>query len=56
MKVINTGDKVKYISDVQSDYTDQTGTVFDFDLKHRLVCLKFDDGHVVAAFWDELEY
>lgn len=56
MKGLNTGDKVKYISDVYPDYTGQTCTVFDFDLKHRLVGLKFDDGQVIAAFWDEIEH
>lgn len=56
MVSLNTGDTVKYISDVQPDYTGQTCKVFDFDLKHRLMGLKFDDGQTIVAFWDEVEY
>lgn len=52
---MNTGDKVIYIADVHKDYQNQIGEVFDFDLKHRLLSIKFEDGVVIPIFYDEIK-
>lgn len=55
MKCLRTGDKVKYISDVQKDYTGQICIATAFELEHRLMSLRCSDGQIIAAFWDEVE-
>lgn len=55
MKGIKTGDRVKYISDAQPEYTGQECIALDFDLEHRLMSLQCRDGQVIGAFWDEVE-
>lgn len=55
MKSLKTGDKVRYTSDVHSDYTGQICTAIDFDLEHRLMGLRCGDGQFIVAFWNEVE-
>lgn len=55
MKCLRTGEKVKYISDVQKDYTGQICIATAFELEHRMIALKCSDGQIIVAYWDEVE-
>ncbi|WP_368378298.1 hypothetical protein [[Clostridium] symbiosum] len=50
-----TGDDVIYISDVHQVYQGEVATITEFDLEHRLAGLKFSDGEIIFAFWDEIK-
>lgn len=51
---MKSGDKVKYVDDVQTDYIGQIATAIEFDLEHRMVNIEFDCGIELWVFWDEI--
>lgn len=51
---MNTGDKVRYISNVHKNYTNKFGKAFDFDLKYQILSIEFEDGIVITVFWNEI--
>lgn len=55
MKCLRTGSRVRYISDAYPEYTNQECTAGVFDLEYGIMSLKFSDGHIIAAFWNEVE-
>ena len=54
-KMLKTGDQVRYISDVYTEYQGQVMTATEFDIQHRLMGLRGEDGGEIVAFWDEIE-
>ena len=50
-----TGDDVIYISDVHQVYQGEVATITQFELEHRLLGLKFSDGEIIFAFWNEIK-
>ena len=49
------GDDVIYISDVHQVYQGEVATITEFELEHRLLGLKFSDGEIIFAFWNEIK-
>lgn len=50
-----SGDEAIYISDVHQSYQGEIATIIEFDPEHRLLGLKFQDGEIISAFWDEIK-
>lgn len=52
---MRTGDEVRYISDLHSNYTGRIAKTEAFDLKNRMVSICFEDGMTLTCFHDEIE-
>ncbi len=54
-RMLKSGDQVRYISDVHSDYTGKVVKVVDFNLENRFCGVEGLDGMYFVAFWNEIE-
>lgn len=51
---MKSGDKVKYVDGVQTDYIGQVAIATEFDLEHRMANIEFDCGMKLWVFWNEV--